>query len=122
MEKTIAEILDGYSISYLKNEKIPSVDTKNNFEEYQKGLDEIKKKYPKINWDIVVKPFIDVNRTIWHYEAAIRQGVIDDDPAQIAARAVLVREFNRARVGLGNVVLALLGEGMLNLKKEHASE
>ena len=122
MTKTVAEILDGYSIAYLKNEKIPSLDTKSNFEEYQKGLDEVKKKYSKVNWDVVVKPFIDVNKTIWKYEAAIRQGVIDDDPAQIAARAILVREFNQVRVGLGNIVLALIGEGMLNLKKEHVSE
>lgn len=122
MTKTIAEILDGYSIAHLKAERIGTEDTKLNLEEYKKAIKELESKYPGISWNVVCKAFIDTNATIWKYEAAIRQGVIDNDPAQIAARAILVREFNQIRVGLGNVVLALLKQGMLNYKKEHVSE
>lgn len=122
MEKSIAEVLDGYSIAKLKNEKIPSEITKKIFETYCKELDIIKNKYPQFNWDVVVKSFLDANGTIWKYEAGIRQGLVDDDPMIVYTRAILVREFNQLRVGLGNIVSILIKqEGMLNLKKEHVS-
>lgn len=122
MEKSVAEVLDGYSIAKLKNVKIPSEITKKIFETYCKELDIIKNKYPQYNWDMIVKSFEDVNSTIWKYEAGIRQGLVDDDPMIVYTRAILVREFNRLRVGLGNIVSILIKqEGMLNLKKEHAS-
>ena len=123
MEKGVAEILDGYSIALIKNQKISTLTTNKIFIAYKKGLDELKTKYPEIDWDTVVKPFISVNTTIWKYEAAIRQGLVDDDPTIVASRAILVREFNQVRVGLGNVVSAMLGEiEHLNVKKEHVSE
>lgn len=122
MEKSVAEVLDGYAIAKLKNEKIPSEVTKKIFENYCKELEIIKNKYPQYNWDVIVKSFLDVNSTIWKYEAGIRQGLVDDDPMIVYTRAILVREFNQLRVGLGNIVSILIKqEGMLNLKKEHVS-
>lgn len=122
MEKNISEVLDGYSIAFIKDEKLNTREAAENLVTYSKGLDEIKSKYPSINWDIIVKSFVDCNKTIWKYEAAVRQGLIDDDLATVGSRAILVREFNQVRVGLGNIVSSLLNEGMLNLKKEHISE
>lgn len=122
MEKNPAEILDGLSIAKLKAERIGTKDTQDTLVVYQRALKELEKKYPAVNWEVIAKHFVDVNSNIWKYEAAIRQGVIDDNPAQIAARAILVREFNQVRVGLGNVVLALLGVKFINYKKDHVSE
>ena len=122
MDKTVSEVLDGYSIAFLKDEKLNTREAAENLVEYSKGLEEIKKKYPNVNWDIVIKSFISVNASIWKYEAAIRQGMIDDDLAVVGSRAILVREFNQVRVGLGNVVSSLLNEGLLNYKKDHISE
>lgn len=122
MEKSIAEILDSYSIAKIKNEKIKSDSTEKILLSYQVAVSEIKKKYPDLNWDIIIKSFIDVNSTIWKYEAGIRQGLVDDDPMIVYTRAILVREFNQLRVGLGNIVSVLLHqEDKLNIKKEHAS-
>src|SRR3990172_4631305 len=121
MDKTTAEVLDGYSIAYLKSERIPSEDTMKNYKRYQEAIEEIKTDYKFINWDVVIKSFIEVNSTIWKYEAEIRQGLLDGDLEEIGRRAVLIREFNQLRVGLGNIVSIFLNEGMLNYKKDHVS-
>lgn len=122
MEKSVAEILDQYSIAFIKDEKLNTKEATENLITYSKGLDEIKVKYPSVDWSIIIKSFIDVNRTIWKYEAAVRQGLIDDDLAMVGSRAILVREFNQVRVGLGNIVSSLLQDGLINYKKEHISE
>lgn len=121
MEKSTAEVLDQYAIAFIKDEKLNTPEAAENLIMFSKGLDEIKKKYPNVNWDIIVKSFIAVNASIWKYESAIRQGMVDDDLSLVGSRAILVREFNQMRVGLGNVVSSLLNEGLLNYKKDHVS-
>lgn len=123
MEKSIAEILDGVSIAYLKSVRIGTPQTKIKYEKYKIGFDEVKKKYPQYDWDFILQMFIDANSLIWKYEAAIRQGTIDDDPFVVHSRTILVREFNSLRVALGNLVSILVNEiDELNLKKDHLSE
>ena len=123
MEKCVAEILDGYSIAFIKDKKIDNKTTKLILSKYEKAIEELKKKYKDINWEIIIKSFICVNETIWKYEAAIRQGLVDDDPLIVYTRAILVREFNAVRVGLGNTVSALMKQDdSFNIKKDHVSE
>lgn len=121
MEKSVAEVLDGYSIAYLKAERIPSKETEKNFEEYQKALEEIKNDYQHIDWSMIVETFIGVNSSIWELESEIRKGAIDNDLEEVGRRAILIRKFNQCRVNFGNIVSLFLKEGMLNLKKEHVS-
>jgi hypothetical protein len=123
MEKSVAELLDTYSISKLKAERIGTPQTKVKLAKYEAGLEEIKNKYPQYDWNFIVQMFIDANSLIWKYEAAIRQGTIDDDPFVVHSRTILVREFNSLRVALGNLVSILVGEtDELNVKKDHLSQ
>jgi hypothetical protein len=123
MEKSVAEVLDGLSIAQLKVERIGTPQTKAKYEKYKLGFEEVKKKYPQYDWDFIYKMFLDSNALIWKYEAAIRQGTIDDDPFVVHTRTILVREFNSLRVALGNLVSIMIGETEeLNLKKNHGSE
>ena len=122
MEKSVAELLDTLSISKLKAERIGTPQTKVKLAKYEAGLEEVKAKYPQYDWDFIVQMFVDANSLIWKYEAAIRQGTIDDDPFVVYGRTVLVREFNSLRVALGNLVSIMIGEtDELNIKRDHLS-
>lgn len=121
MTKSTAEVLDGFSIAYLKSERIPSEETKKNFEKYKEAIEEIKDDYRHIDWGMVIESFINVNSSIWDLESEIRKGVIDNDLEEVGRRAVLIRKFNQCRVNLGNIVSLFLREGMLNIKKDHVS-
>ncbi len=123
MEKSSAEVLDGFSISSIKNEKIANEQTKLKYEKYKRGFEELKTKFPQYDWDFILKMFIDVNKTIWKYESAIRLGEDDHDPLFVHKHSELVREFNNQRVALGNLVSLFLGETEeLNIKSQHVSE
>lgn len=123
MEKSTAEILDGFAIAVIKNEKISNEQTERKFKKYKEGFEELKIKFPKYDWDFILKMFIDVNKTIWKYEAAIRQGVVEHDPLFVHKHSELVREFNNQRVALGNLVSLFVGETEeLNIKTNHVSE
>ena len=123
MEKSVAEVLDGYAIATLKVERIGTPQTKAKYEKYKVGYEEIKQKYPKYDWDFILKMFYDANALIWKYEAAIRQGTVDDDPLIVHTRSVLTREFNVLRVALGNLISIFMDEiEELNVKKDHVSQ
>jgi hypothetical protein len=123
MEKSIAEVLDGYAIAVIKKEKIGTSQTVLKYEKYKKGFEELKTKYPQYDWDFIVKMFLDINKIIWKYEAAIRLGVVDHDPMFVHKHSELVREFNSMRVALGNLISLFLNEiEELNIKKNHISE
>jgi hypothetical protein len=123
IEKSTAEILDNYAIAKLKAERIGTEQTKIRLQKYKIGFEEVKHKYPKFDWDFILQMFVDVNSLIWKYEAAIRQGTIDDDPFVVHTRTILVREFNLLRVAIGNLISILVNEvDELNLKKNHVSE
>jgi len=122
MEKSIAEILDGFAIAKLKKEKIGNAQSIAKYEKYSKGFEGIKEKFPQYDWDFIFKMFYDINAIIWKYEAAIRLGVVDHDPMFVHKHSELVREFNSMRVALGNLVSLFIGETEeLNIKKEHIS-
>lgn len=123
MEKSIAEVLDGYAIAILKKERIGTAQTILKSEKYKKGFEELRTKFPSYDWDFIFQMFYDVNKIIWKYEAAIRLGVVDHDPMFVHKHSELVREFNSLRVALGNLVSLFLGETEeLNIKKDHISE
>ncbi len=123
IEKSIAEVLDGFSISELKKDRIGGPQTIAKYEKYKKGFEEIKTKFPQYDWDFIYKMFLDANKLCWKYEAAIRQGVVDHDPLFVHKHSELVREFNSMRIALGNLVSLFLGETEeLNIKSQHVSE
>jgi hypothetical protein len=123
MEKSIAEVLDGLAIAQLKAERIGTPQTKIKYDKYLRGLEEVKIKFPKYDWDFIYKMFVDANKLIWKYEAAIRQGVVEHDPMFVHKHSELVREFNSMRIALGNLVSLFTDEiEELNIKKDHVSE
>jgi hypothetical protein len=123
MEKSVAELLDGYSIAKLKAERIGDNGSIIKFEKYKTAMEELRVEYPGQNWDIIIKSFVDVNSTIWKYEALVRKGQLDDDPLAIYSRTILVREFNQLRTDMANMVCVFLSEtDELNIKKDHVSE
>lgn len=123
MLKSTAEVLDGFAIATIKNEKIANEQTKRKYEKYRLGFEELKEKFSQYDWDFILKMFIDVNKTIWKYEAAIRMGVVEHDPLFVHKHSELVREFNNQRVALGNLVSLFIGETEeLNIKVNHLSE
>jgi hypothetical protein len=123
MEKSIAEVLDGYAIADLKKERIGTTQTVLKYDKYKKGFEEVKSKYPQYDWDFIYKMFHDANKIIWKYEAAIRLGVVEHDPMFVHKHSELVREFNIMRTALGNLISIFLGEtDELNIKKDHVSE
>lgn len=123
MEKSIAEIIDGYAIAKIKSERIVSPITRIRLEQFEDAVVKLKERYPALAWDLIIKAFIDVNSAIWKYEAAIRQGIVDDNPLFISSRTILVREFNQLRVGMGNMISIFMHEDeAINLKKDHPSQ
>jgi hypothetical protein len=122
MEKSIAEVLDGFAIATLKRDKIGTQQTILKYKKYENGFNELRTKFPAYDWDFILKMFSDANALIWKYEAAIRQGVVDHDPMFVHKHSELVREFNSMRIALGNLVSLFLGEtDELNVKKDHIS-
>lgn len=123
MIKSIAEVLDGYSIALLKHKNIGTPETESCLSWYEEGFKELEINYPLIQWGIVLKTFLDINSSIWLLEADVRKGALDQNIKEVGRRAILIREFNRIRVGLGNSVLAMMGETVgMNIKKDHVSE
>ena len=122
MRKSIAEVLDGYSIALLKQKNIGTPETESSVKWYEEGFKELEINYPHIQWGVVLKTFLDINSSIWLLEADVRKGALDQNIEEVGRRAILIREFNRIRVGLGNSVLAMMGEAVgMNIKKDHAS-
>jgi hypothetical protein len=52
----------------------------------------------------------------------MRKGELDNDVAEVGRRAILIRKFNSIRVGVKNIVNALVHEGYQDVKKDHGSE
>ena len=119
MEYPISEILDRYSISLLKKERI---DIDNN-QELDDLLNEIKK-YREINpiVDEYISKLKDINGQIWDLEYDIRlgkEGILGLE--EVGRRAIIIREKNKIRVGYKNEIVSIFNIGYKDIKMNHVS-
>ena len=135
MERDIGDILDRWSISFLKKERIGSEESKKEFEAFTVALAEIRIKCPQFDWEQLSKFMKDINDFIWILESGLRSGkeklnnpfyIMDtennDTLAKIGLTSMIIRNFNHLRVSYKNIINKLVGTGFQDQKKDHLSE
>ncbi len=59
---------------------------------------------------------------IWDLEADLRQGKLDGALSEVGRRAIKIREHNKLRVEVKNIINLLANEGYQDVKQNHISE
>lgn len=122
MNRDAGDIIDRYSISFLKMERIDEKTSHNEHDMLQVGLDELSKKYPDYDWNQFANYIYKINGFIWELEAELRQGKIDNEIEEVGKRAIMIRKINSLRVGFKNIINKLVNEGIQDIKKDHLSQ
>jgi len=117
-----SDILDRFSISFLKMERIAEDVSKKEHEWFSEGLEELCQKYPAYDWHQLANYLYKVNGLIWDLEADMRKGQLDNDLEEVGKRAIEIRRLNSLRVGFKNIINKLVGEGVLDIKQDHISQ
>lgn len=122
MEMPLSEILDRMSIVKLKIERIGEPHLKKEYEEYEKALDEFRKKGVKID-ESWIKRLHELNGKIWDLESDIRKGKEGKlGLEEVGRRAIMIREINKQRISMKNEIVERTGIGFKDVKINHASE
>jgi hypothetical protein len=116
------DIVDRLCIAQLKAERIGTPETKKEFREFWEGLFTHILIHPSIDWWEIVNRLYNIHKSIWDLEADIRQAKLDNDVKEVGWRALHIRDYNKLRVELKNHLNRLVGEGFIDIKKDHASE
>jgi len=116
------DIVDRLCIAQLKAERIGTPETKKEFREFWEGLFTHILIHPHINWWEMVNKLFTIHKSIWDLEADIRQAKLDNNVMEVGQRALNIRNYNKQRVELKNQLNRLVGEGFIDIKKNHASE
>ena len=132
MTRDCGDILDRYTISWLKKDRIGSEENKKEFDYFQEEIINIKKRYPEFDWDRFIKFMYDINDNIWKLEAGLKGGLEEipcpfyilsdkNDKAniKIGITAILNRNFNNLRISFKNIINNLTNEGFMDVKKDH---
>lgn len=121
-ERDAGDVLDRYSISFLKMEKIDEQASKDEHAWLSECLQELTEKYPDYDWHQFADYIYKINGFIWDLEAELRQGQIDGNLEECGKRAIMIRKFNSLRVGFKNIVNKIVGEGVQDIKQNHVSQ
>ena len=112
----VSEIADRYSICLLKQERT----TENLDEElalYEKEL----KNYPNVME--FVDLLYDINGKIWDLESDIRMGREGElGFEEVGRRAIKIRDLNKNRIAIKNMIVKEYNEGFMDIKVNHASD
>jgi len=113
----ISEIVDRYTICLLKTER-----TDENLNEelqlYEKEIDSYR---PSI--ESFITELYDINGEIWDLESDIRKGKEEElGLDEVGRRAIQIREKNKQRVTIKNLIVDFYGEGYKDIKINHGSE
>ncbi len=122
MNRDPGDILDRFSISFLKMERIAEDTSKQEHNWFTEGLDELIKRCPNYDWHQFANYLYKINGLIWDLEADMRKGQLDDDLEEVGKRAIEIRKLNSLRVGFKNIVNKLIGEGIQDIKQDHISQ
>lgn len=113
----IIELIDRLAIAEIKWEK-----TKSNADElswYQTQID----KYNQSIFQIEYQELKNIHRTIWALESDLKSGLEDKlSLAEIGRRAILIRDYNRKRINLKNIVADKVKCCVKEIKKDHVSD
>ncbi len=116
----LAEVCDRYTISKLKHERIKDEDPERlgaMVQYFAVGID-----WNNEELTALVGELEEANKAVWDAEAAIRAGQDEDlGLEEIGRRALHIRDVNRVRVGIKNRISDLAGDGMQDVKVNHAS-
>ncbi len=135
MIRDIGDILDRWSISKLKYERIGTEENDREYHAFKESIEKAEKKYPNIELELFKELMYAINATIWSLEAAIKGDKeilpnphhLDDDLnrkvlASIGKNTILIRNVNSFRVKLKNIINKLCKTGFQDIKKDHGSE
>lgn len=122
MERDPGDIIDRWSIAKLKKEKIGEDESIKEYQHFEEGIDELKKIYSNINWELASKHIYDINAAIWSLEFDLRKGKLDNNMDRCGDRSILIRGINKLRVGFKNFINDATNSGFIDIKRDHLSE
>lgn len=124
---SLSEVLDRLSILKLKASRIKDLNDKKEFILYSKKLgfyvkhNGYKQKPEIIN--MFIKKLYEVNGKIWDLEADIRKGKEGElGLEEVGRRAIEIRNLNKERISIKNDIMKRTGNGIKDVKMNHASE
>ena len=109
MQMTPGEIVDKYTIAKLCIEKLGN--DREGADELEFGVVELRKKYPTVPWDELIRLVHRVNGFIWDFEEPIHLGRLDEEPIMAGILSIRVRKLNVVRVELGGLINKLTDGG-----------
>lgn len=135
MIRDCGDVIDRFSIAKLKSERIGNDENHKEYLAFTEEISKIKDKFSLVDWDKLCDMMVDINKSIWALEAAMKSGkellpnpTYLDDPkntpvlAVVGRNAILIRNINHLRVGLKNFINSTVKEGFQDVKQEHMSE
>jgi len=72
MDRDIADIIDRYTISKLKAERIGTEENKKEYQSFLKGIINIKETHSTLPMDLFIEEMFRINSTIWSLEAGLK--------------------------------------------------
>jgi hypothetical protein len=116
------DLLDRLSIVLLKLEHAPNLDLMNEFTTLMREMlihSESGDRFVMVSY---FRQMYRINSDIWYLEADIRQGALDDNVLEVGKRAIKIREKNKLRVRLKNMINELTNSGFPEHKIQHLGE
>lgn len=114
-----AEVVDRYTIALLKRERATEDDPdklEQQVKFYAAGID-----FSNLHLLELLEDLHEINGLLWDTEGAIRRGEEDTLSAdEICRLALRVRDLNRKRCAIKNLIIDLTGEGFREMKVNYA--
>lgn len=133
--RDIGDILDRWSISKLKAERIGTPENIKENKAFSKALEKIMLEHRELNWDKICNLFVMVNDFIWQFESGSKSGkeslpnphyLLAEENKEVLSKLGIInceiKNYNALRIALKNFINDLLGEGFMDVKKNHLSE
>lgn len=118
MKLSIGDVIDRWTIAYLKNIR-GNIDNTDEIYEYQDYC----QTYDQNVISRFFKELLQHNGDIWTLESDIRKGKDDElGLEEIGRRAIQIREHNKLRIEVKNRINSYFKEGHQEIKINHTSE
>jgi hypothetical protein len=128
------DIVDRWAISKLKAERIKGDENIREYKAFEEGRVYLKEKYPKFEWEIIFKLLLDVHSFLWQFESGTKSGkeqlpdqiyILNKKNESILAKigiiGIEIKNYNHIRIAIKNYINKTLGEGFMEIKKDHLS-